>query len=159
MLASGPMIRPGMRAPQFTAVTTSGKTFSLAEHAGKVVVLFFFPRAFTPGCSREAADFAQAWKDFADLGAEVIGISTDDHQTQCDFAQKLSLPFELIADTDAKITELYGAKWPMIEIARRFTFVIDPEGIVRNVFKHELRVGKHASDAQDAAKRLRVGFV
>ena len=151
------MIRPGMRAPDFSAVTTSGSTFSLAAQIGKVVVLFFFPKAFTPGCSREASQFARSWEEFQTMGAEVIGISTDNHQTQCDFATELKLPFALIADTGAKISDLYGATWPMIDIARRITFVIAPSGTVLNVFKHEILVGKHLSDTQAAVKKLRAG--
>jgi peroxiredoxin len=145
-----------MPAPDFSAVTTTGQTFSLSANRGKVVVLFFFPKAFTPGCSKEASDFARSWHDFEGMGAEVIGISTDEHQTQCDFAGQLKLPFALIADTDAKISHQYGATWPLLDIARRYTFVIDAGGLVQNVFKHELRVGKHASGAQAAVKKLQL---
>ncbi len=148
---------PGQRAPEFTATTTRGETFSLAAHYGKVVVLFFFPTAYSPLCSREVSDFARSWKDFSDLGADVIGISTDDHQTQCAFAADNQLPFSLIADPDGRISALYGARWPLIKLARRITFVISPDGIIRNVFKHELRASLHAPEAQDAARQIRRG--
>jgi peroxiredoxin len=150
------MVHPGTRAPDFTAVTTTGKSFTLSAHLGKVVVLFFFPKAFTPGCSREASQFASSWEQFESMGAEVLGISTDDLQTQCDFASALKLPFPLIADTGAKICNLYGATWPILDLARRYTFVIDPIGVVRNVFKHEILVGKHVSEARAAIQKLKV---
>ena len=151
------MTVPGQPAPDFSATTTRGDTFSLAANKGKVVVLFFFPAAFSPICSREVADFAKSWRDFADLGAEVIGISIDDQKTQCAFAEAKKLPYVLISDTDARITRLYDAKWPLLERVRRVTYVIDPEGIVRNVFKYELRAAIHVSESLDATKHLRRG--
>ena len=148
---------PGQPAPEFSATTIRGDTFTLSDHKGKVVVLFFFPAAFSPLCSREVADFAKSWRDFSDLGAEVIGISTDNHTTQCEFAADNALPYALIADPEGKIATLYGAKWPLLNLARRFTFVIDPSGVVRNVFKYELRATRHVDEAMGATKEMRKG--
>jgi thioredoxin-dependent peroxiredoxin len=146
---------PGQRAPEFSAKTVRGDTFTLSDHKGKVVVLFFFPSAYGPLCSREVADFAKAWRDFSDLGAEVIGISCDDEKTQCEFSNASKLPYALIADPEAKIVQLYDARWPLLDRVRRMTYVIDPDGIVRNVFRYELRYGQHSEKAMEATRQLR----
>jgi peroxiredoxin Q/BCP len=148
-------VKPGEPAPDFSGPTSRGDTFSLSAHRGRVVVLFFFPAAFTPGCTREAKGFAQAWQDFADMGAEVIGISPDPLEKQCRFANELHLPYRLMADTDSKISEAYGSVWPLLGRTRRATFVIGPDGVVRNVFRHELRPGEHVSEAKDATRLAR----
>lgn len=145
----------GQKAPEFSAITTRGETFTLSAHQGKVVVLFFFPAAFSPLCTREVAEFAKAWRDFADLGAEVVGISLDDQKTQCEFAAAESLPYALVSDPQAQIAKLYEAKWPAIARIRRITYVIDPDRIVRNIFRYELRPALHATGALDSLKDLR----
>lgn len=151
------MLAAGEKAPDFSAATVRGDSFNLAAHQGQVVVLFFFPAAYSPLCSREVADFARSWHDFQELGAEVIGISTDDHQTQCKFAADNQLPYALVSDDDASISSLYGVKWPLLNLVRRVTFVIDPMGVVRNVFKYEVAWGRHAPSAVAATKKIRSG--
>src|SRR5256885_13671617 len=124
------MVKAGQSAPDFTARTTRDEEFTLSQKRGRVVVLFFFPRAFTPGCTREAKRFGKEWKQFQEMGAEIIGISNDDQKTQCDFAKSLELPFPLIADADGKICALYGVTIPLLGRVRRVTFVVSPHGVV-----------------------------
>jgi thioredoxin-dependent peroxiredoxin len=148
------MIRLGHPAPDFTAQTTQGASFTLSAMRGRKVVLYFFPKAFTPGCTREAAQFQDAYAEVKALGAEVIGISTDDHQTQCDFAGKVKVAFPMIGDGDGKIAGLFDVFWPFFKLARRVTFLIDEAGVVRGVYQHELRIGQHADDVLMALQKL-----
>ena len=96
------MITLNAPAPDFEALTTDGRTVRLADFRGRTLVLYFFPRAFTPGCSREADLFREAYPEIQAAGAEIIGVSTDDHQTQCDFAADRSVPFPMVGDADGR---------------------------------------------------------
>jgi thioredoxin-dependent peroxiredoxin len=84
----------------------------------------------------------------------VIGISTDAHQTQCDFAKSLDVSFPMIGDSDRAISKAYGVSWPLLGVDRRVTFVIDAEGVVRGVFNHELQIGKHLEETRALLSKL-----
>ncbi|MHB8878034.1 MAG: peroxiredoxin [Myxococcaceae bacterium] len=148
------MVKLGDPAPDFAGTTTVGEPFLLSALRGRPVVLYFFPKAFTPGCTREAAGFRDAYPEIRALGAEVVGISTDDQRTQCEFAAKMSVPFPMIGDHDGQISRRYDVLWPFFGIARRVTFVVDAHGMLRAVFQHELRVGQHVPDVLNALKRV-----
>jgi peroxiredoxin Q/BCP len=141
------MIRVGDKAPDFDVETSTGKRVRLSELRGKRVVLYFFPKAFTTGCSIETKHFRDVYPEFTDLGAEVVAVSSDKHETQCEFASSLSVQFPMVGDSDKRISKAYGVLWPILGVDRRITFVIDEEGIVRGVFDHELLVHKHIEDA------------
>jgi len=148
------MIQLNAPAPDFTVTTTLGTQLRLQELRGRYVVLFFFPKAFTPGCTREAAQFRDTYPELQALGAEVIGISTDDQKTQCDFAQSLSAQYPMVADPEGHLARAFDVFWGFIRMVRRVTFIIDPEGRVRAVLQHEIRIGKHIDEAVAALKRL-----
>lgn len=148
------MIQLNAPAPDFSAITVSGTELRLRDLRGKFVVLFFFPKAFTPGCTREAKQFRDVYPELKALGAEVIGVSTDDQKTQCEFAESLSAQYPMIADSDGAIAREFDVFWPFIKLVRRVTFIIDPEGIVRAVLRHELNVGKHIDESVAALQRL-----
>lgn len=148
------MIQLNQPAPAFDATTASGEPISLAALRGKFVVLFFFPKAFTPGCTREAKQFRDVYPELKALGAEVIGVSTDDQKTQCDFAESVGAAYPMIADPDANMARQFDVFWPFIKLVRRVTFIIDPEGIVRAVLSHELRIDKHSDESVIALQRL-----
>lgn len=148
------MIQLDHPAPDFTAQTTLGEPFQLSKLRGKRVVLYFFPKAFTPGCTREAGTFRDAYEDLQELGAEVVGISTDDHQTQCDFSARTKANFPMIGDPNGEIARKFDVLWPFFKMVRRVTFLIDEEGLIRGVYRHELRTGAHVDDALSALKRL-----
>jgi len=97
-------------------------------------VLFFFPRAFTPGCRVETAAFRDSHAELRQLGAFVVGVSTDDAPTQCRFADFMRAPFPLIADPRGEITRAYDVRWPLLNIAKRVTFVIGPSQIILGTF-------------------------
>ncbi len=143
-------------APSFSAPTTQKKVLSLAELRGNIVILYFFPRAFTPGCTQETRRFRDNYAELRALGAEVIGVSTNDHRTQCKFADDNEVSFPLIADDSCMITADYGVKWPLIPLAKRVTFVIDPRGVIRGVYHHEFQVLRHLDDVFKFVDELRM---
>lgn len=124
-------------APSFSLPGSDGKAHSLADYAGKWVVLYFYPKDDTPGCTTEACSLRDARDDLADLGAEIIGVSKDDAAAHEKFKAKHSLNFTLLTDTDGNVIEDYGAWGPKmfgkVGILRK-TFLIDPEGTVRKVY-------------------------
>jgi peroxiredoxin Q/BCP len=142
------MISVGDRAPDFSARSTDGRTLTLSQLRGRPVVIYFFPRAFTPGCTAETRRFRDNYGDLQRFNAEVIGISTDDHERQCQFAEAEKVKFPLIGDMNAEIQTLYGVKLPILKSNRRVTFVIDEEGVVAAVFHHEFQVLRHMDDVR-----------
>ena len=122
-------------APLFKAKNQAGVEFDLASRKGKWTVLYFYPKAGTPGCTKQACAFRDSVKKIRDLGAEVYGISTDTIEDQAKFHKEHHLSFDLLADPEAKVTELYGAKMPVVKVAKRWTFIIDPQLKVKNVLR------------------------
>src|SRR4051794_39192784 len=117
------MLRVGDTAPPIDAVTSLGTRFVLAAQDGLCTVVYFFPKAFTPGCTREAKYFRDNQIELELAGASVVGISTDDNATQCRFAASVEARFPLIADADHAISRAYDVLWPIIGIAHRITYV------------------------------------
>ena len=140
------MVKVGERAPDFNVMSTNGAYVSLAALKGKKVILYFYPKAFTPGCTAESRRFRDNYEDLKKLGAEVIGVSVDEHETQCDFAKRHELRFPLVADHDKAISRAYGVLWPGVRFDKRVTFVLDEQGVIAAVFRHEIQVLKHLDD-------------
>ncbi len=152
------MIAVGERAPDFTLPAGDGRSVSLAELRGKkVVVLFFYPKDETPGCTREACEFRDSFDRFGDAGAEVIGVSDDDVDSHKKFAANHRLPMTLLSDLGGKVREKFGVKALFGLVPDRVTFVIDRQGIVRHVFAARLRFGKHVDEALAMVKSLAAG--
>eukprot|EP00163_Fabomonas_tropica_P025177 TRINITY_DN433_c0_g1_i3.p1 TRINITY_DN433_c0_g1~~TRINITY_DN433_c0_g1_i3.p1 ORF type:complete len:160 (+),score=37.78 TRINITY_DN433_c0_g1_i3:114-593(+) len=124
-------IKAGDQAPDFTVKTNKNEDWTLSEHRGKWIVLFFYPAASTYGCTREAKGFADAQEAFTAANAEIVGISTDPPAKQETFIQSCELPFTLLCDTDNAVGEAYGRGKQLLVAPERVTFVIDPEGVVR----------------------------
>jgi thioredoxin-dependent peroxiredoxin len=140
------MLKAGETAPDFHALSTTGDYVSLRALRGKKVILYFYPKAFTPGCTAEARRFRDNYDELRAYGAEVIGVSVDQHGTQCRFAARHELRFPLVADHDKAISKAYGVLWPGLPLDKRVTFVIDEEGTIAAVFRHEFQVTKHLDD-------------
>lgn len=129
----------GEKAPDFTAKDQKGNDISLSDFSGKEVILYFYPKDDTPGCTAEACSFRDNYQSLLSQGFEVLGVSTDDEKSHQKFITKYSLPFPLISDTDKKIVESYGV-WieknmygkKYMGIARK-TFIISKEGIIRKI--------------------------
>lgn len=144
----GKQVRVGQRAPDFTLPSQSGEMVRLADRIGrKAIVLYFYPRDETAGCTAEACAFRDSYEVFTDAGAEVIGVSSDSIDAHQRFAARLRLPFTLLSDRDGAVRERYGvAKWLGL-FPGRVTFVIDRAGIVRHVFSSQLEATRHVQDA------------
>lgn len=133
-------VAPGDPAPTFSLPDAQGRTWSLEEHRGAPVVLYFYPRDDTPGCTTQACDIRDRWADFRDLGVEVVGISPDDAASHAAFAAKHELPHTLLADTERAVIEAYGA-WGERKMygksyqgVIRSSVVVDGDGTVAAVF-------------------------
>jgi thioredoxin-dependent peroxiredoxin len=141
------MVSVGELAPDFEAVDCSGRTVRLSDFRGqRKVVLFFFPRAFTPACTLEVRNFRDNYSRITALNAELIGVSVDKSERNCRFARAENLQFTLIGDESKDISERYGVMWPVLKIDRRATFVIDEQGQVEDVIHHEIQVYRHLED-------------
>ncbi len=152
---ANPVPQVGAKAPEFTATSTAGP-LSLNDLHGTWVVLYFYPKSFTPGCTAEAGSLRDGFEALRDLKATVVGVSTDDLATQREFKEKLSLPFELIADPEERIVKLYGVEgW--LGMARRRTFLIDPQGILRAVIE-DVDTRRHAEQVRTLLQSLQTNL-
>lgn len=125
-------LRVGIKAPDFALNCEDGSLFKLSESwAGKPGIIYFYPKDFTPGCTAEACAFRDNYQDLAQWGLPVVGISTDDESTHRRFKKQHNIPFNLLADTNAKVSALYDAKLPFLNISKRITYVIDEQHIIR----------------------------
>jgi peroxiredoxin Q/BCP len=140
------MLHVGDSAPDFTAIDCQGGPVSLSALRGRRVVLFFFPKAFTLGCTLENRYFRDNHERLRGLGAELVGVSVDTVQRQCEFAEAEDIHFTLIGDESRDISRAYDVLWPVLNVDRRMTFIISPEGRVEAVIHHEMRVYRHMDD-------------
>jgi thioredoxin-dependent peroxiredoxin len=148
-------LKAGDKAPAFTSLTADGRQVSLADFKGKHVVLYFYPRDNTPGCTREACAFRDDINQFNQQGAVVLGVSTDSVKSHQKFAEKYKLPFPLLADADKKIVEAYGV-WGEKKFlghkymgTNRVTFLIDPDGRIKKIWP-KVKPAEHAKEVLDA---------
>ena len=124
----------GQQAPLFTLHAQDGSTLDLASRQGKGwTVLYFYPKAGTPGCTTQACAFRDAIKVIRSENADVFGISTDDVEDLQKFHKEHQLTFTLLSDPDAKVTEAYGVKMPIVTVAKRWTFILDPSLVIRQI--------------------------
>lgn len=151
------MLEAGMKAPDFTLPDKDGKPVSLSDFAGRRVVVYFYSRDNTPGCTRQACAFAGAYSEFEALGTVVIGISRDSAASHAKFAEKHGLPFVLLSDPERRAIEAYGVWQEKKNYGKvsmgvvRSTFIIGPDGIVQKVMPKV----KPDTNAEDVLKFLR----
>lgn len=149
------MLDVGSIAPDIDARATDGRRFRLFENAGRVcTVIFFFPAAFTPGCTRETGRFVESYNELTLIGAAVLGISTDKHEIQCKFAESLHAPFPMIGDSDESIARAYDVRWPIIGRAQRVTFILDPSRRVLAALRFGFDVNKIRDEVLLLADKL-----
>ena len=146
-------IETGMHAPEFTAQITSGKTIHLRDYRGKKVVLYFYPKDDTPGCTVEACGLRDEYEKIKGLNTEVLGVSVDNTDSHQKFTNKFHLPFPLVADPDKAITKSYGVLNDKSGNARRVTFIIDEKGRIAKVFE-TVKPDQHPQEVLDALKTL-----
>ena len=149
-------IAEGDRVPELELGTYEGEHLQLADYRGKqVVVVFFYPKDGTPGCTREACGFRDAYERFAEAGAVVIGVSGDSEDSHRRFAEQHHLPFHLVSDPRGEVRKAFGVPKTMGLLPGRVTYVIDREGIVRLVFNSQLDAEGHVSRALEVVEQLK----
>ena len=150
-------LSPGDKAPQFSLPASTGETISLADAAGRKVVLYFYPKDDTPGCVKEACSFRDANADLRAAGVEVLGVSADSLKSHRRFVEKYSLNFPLLSDEEKTVSTAYGAwgektAWGKTTVGmKRMTFLIDEEGVIRKVWP-KVRPDGHAEEVLKAVK-------
>ena len=149
------VLKEGDKAPDFTVRDGEGKTVKLKDFRGKKVVLYFYPKDDTPGCTREACAFRDAFGKFKRRGIEVLGVSLDSEASHKKFAAKFDLPFRLLADTDRAISEAYGTYGEKKFMGRKYmgnhrmTFLIDETGKIKRIFD-KVKPDEHAEEVLEA---------
>ena len=153
-------IAEGKKAPSFALEDGAGKRVSLADFKGKHVVVYFYPKDDTPGCTKEACGFRDLWKELQRAGVVVLGVSADDAESHTKFASKYTLPFPLLSDPDRKLMQAWGAYGEKMMYGKKTTGVIrstawiGPDGVVR---KHWARVADAAKHPAAVLEAIRAG--
>jgi thioredoxin-dependent peroxiredoxin len=145
------LLQPGAKAPEFNTTDQSGKKITLKDYRGKKVVLYFYPKDDTPGCTKEACAFRDHFAEFKKLGVEVLGVSVDTEKSHKAFAEKFKLPFTLLADTEKKIVNAYGVWGEKSMYGRKYlgtnrvTYLINESGYIAAVFP-KVKPQEHAAE-------------
>ena len=148
-------MRVGDIAPDFTLPSQTGESITLSQFFGKKnIILYFYPKDKSKGCTRQACEFRDKYEVYSDLGAEVIGVSSDDVKSHESFASEHNLPFILLSDTKKKVRKLYGVPSTLGIIPGRVTYLIYNKGIVRYVFSSQFQPKKHIPESLSALKKL-----
>jgi peroxiredoxin Q/BCP len=146
-------IKVGDRVPNFSLPSQTGTTVNVSDLIGKKsLVIYFYPKDDTPGCTAESCAFRDSYEVFTDAGAEVIGISADSPQSHQQFAQKYNLPFTLLSDSDNRVRKLFGVPSTLFVLPGRVTYIIDKAGIVRHIFDSMLDFKAHVTESLNTIK-------
>lgn len=151
------MIQIGTQAPAFSLPDQNDVIHTLKQYRGKKVLLYFYPKDDTPGCTTEACNFRDGYKDFEKIGLVILGVSADEVRSHKKFAEKYELPFPLLSDVDKKVCEAYGV-WGMKKFMgreymgiNRMSFLIDEEGKIAKVYE-DVKVKVHADEVKEDSK-------
>src|SRR5690606_27107507 len=143
---------PGARAPELSLRDQHGQPRSLASFRGQPLVVYFYPKDGTPGCTEEACAFRDVWARYEEAGVAVVGVSTDDVASHAAFAEEHGLPFPLLADEDGALAEAFGVT-TRLGMATRVSFLVDAEGVIRKTYP-DVDPGVHAEELLRDAKAL-----
>jgi len=147
------LLKIGDTAPDFEAIDQNGKKLKISERKGNVVVLYFYPKDFTPGCTAEACNFRDNFEEFTKRGIDVIGISVDSEGTHKKFAEKLGIPFILISDRTKEISKKYNVLG--LTSAKRVTFIIDKDGRIAHIFE-KVSPKEHAKEVINKINEMKI---
>jgi len=148
-------VKVGNKAPDFTLPSQMGDNVTLSEYFGKKnIVLYFYPKDETPGCTREACSFRDSYQELTSLGAEVIGVSGQSVESHKSFATHYGLPFILLADEKNEVRKLYGVPSSLGIIPGRVTYIIDKQGVVRHIFNSQTQTQQHVEETKRVLKEL-----
>jgi peroxiredoxin Q/BCP len=153
---ASPILKIGDDAPAFKLPDSLGNQVSLNDYKGKWVVLYFYPKDDTPGCTTEACHFRDDFKSLEALGGKVIGVSVDDSFSHKKFAEKYNLPFPLLSDASGEVADRYGAlnNFLVIKLAKRYTYLINPQGKIAKIYL-SVDTSKHSQEIIEDLKRLK----
>jgi thioredoxin-dependent peroxiredoxin len=146
-------LQVGDPAPDISAPSTSGKNVKLSELKGSWVVLYFYPKAFTPGCTAESCSLRDGYSEIRKLGATILGVSLDNLTTQIDFQAKYHLPFDLLSDSKKDVAKAFDSLGLAGLMAQRKTFIISPEGKIAFIFD-KVNTGGHDKEVAETLKKL-----
>ncbi len=153
--AQSKQLEVGDKIPNFTLRDQNNNYFSIDSIVGKqTIVIYFYPKDDTPGCTKEACSFRDEFETFKNLDAKVIGISSDDVESHKEFAKKYNLPFTLLADTDKEVRKMFGVPKYLKLIDGRVTYIIDKKGIIKHIFNSMKKANKHIDEALKALKSI-----
>ncbi|MDH5475198.1 MAG: peroxiredoxin [Cyclobacteriaceae bacterium] len=139
-------LRIGKKAPDFTLPSTLGENFSLSDAVkSKACILYFYPKDFTTVCTKEACGFRDNFDVFDKLSIDVIGISTDSISTHLKFKENYNLPFELLSDIDGKVSKLYKARIPILNMSKRITYLLNKDHLISAIYENMFDAKKHIS--------------
>ncbi len=147
MAQAGEVPKAGQPAPDFSLPDQEGRLHKLSDYSGKWLVLYFYPKDDTPGCTQEACAFRDDLHQLTALGALVVGVSADDSSSHAEFAKKYNLPFPLLADKGAEVAARYGAQsnFGLFKLAKRYTFLISPQGKISKVYE-KVETSRHSGE-------------
>jgi thioredoxin-dependent peroxiredoxin len=149
-------VQVGDAAPDFTLRSQAGEEVNLKKVLeDSEVVLYFYPKDNTPGCTAEAKAFRDSHEAFKEMGAEVIGVSSDSVGSHSDFAQRCQLPFRILSDDGGRVRKLYGVPSSMGMFPGRVTYIIDRRGAVRHIFSSQMNPGKHVEEAMKVLREVK----
>ncbi len=151
------MLAVGERAPEFALPDARGNVVRSADFRGRPLVVYFYPKDQTLGCTIEARTFRDRYESFTDAGADVVGISSDDSASHATFAQRNGLPFYLLADASGEVRRAFGVPKTLGLLPGRATFVLDPDGIVRYAYNSQFTPAAHAANALSALRAMAAG--
>lgn len=153
---SSHLLKIGDDAPSFTLNDSEGQTHYLSDYAGQYLVLYFYPKDGTPGCTKEACQFRDDLQKLEKLGAKVVGVSVDDGRSHAEFAKKHHLPFPLLSDENGNVAKQYNALTNLgfIKIAKRYTFLINPVGKLEKIYLN-VNTSKHSQEIIDDLTELK----
>ncbi len=147
-------IKEGQVAPMFTAIDQNNRTISLSDFKNKSnVILYFYPKDDTPGCTSQACSLRDSSSTIKAMDAVILGVSADNVKSHKEFAEKYQLPFSLLADPQKELIKKYGVSMPVIGIAKRWTFIIGKDGIVKKVIQ-DVNTSKHDSQVMEVLRLL-----
>ena len=153
---AAPILKIGDDAPTFALPDSQGNQVNLTDYKGKWLVLYFYPKDDTPGCTTEACHFRDDFKFLESLGAKVVGVSIDDSFSHKKFAEKYNLPFPLVSDSSGEVASRYGAlnNFLVIKLAKRYTYLINPQGKIAKIYL-SIDTSKHSQEIIEDLKTLK----
>lgn len=147
-------LKTGTKAPDFTLSSTGDKKISLSkDFKGKALIIYFYPKDFTPGCTAEACEFRDKFEDFRDLSIPILGISKDDIDSHEKFKKTYKLPFDLLSDSSGKVCKAYDALIPLIKMPKRITYLLNEDHEIVAVFSEMFEAKKHIEKMLKSIKK------